>query len=71
MEDFISGIPPAQKGSYRIRNTEGRIIFWGDSENLFVTWCGRMGNKSEVHSDCFEYALQVSNFCVAGYEINV
>lgn len=57
MEDFISGIPPAQKGSYRIRNTEGRIIFWGDSENLFATWFDLMGNKSDVHSNWFEYAL--------------
>lgn len=53
--DFIP--PPEQSGSYRIRDMEGSIIYWGDSTNLYRTWCERVQGHSSLEKVTFEYTL--------------
>lgn len=57
-EPFYPGIPPNLPGHYRIRDPGGDIIYWGESENLYDTWCKKIGSLSFMENATFEYALE-------------
>jgi excinuclease UvrABC nuclease subunit len=57
-KNFCSGTPPRSPGSYRVRDANGDIIYWGESENLFDTWCKKIRSLSFMENATFEYALE-------------
>lgn len=46
-------IPPAIPGTYRIRDTDGDIVYWGDSTDLHQTWCEKV--QSELFNKKFVF----------------
>lgn len=38
-------IPPAIPGTYRIRDADGDIVYWGDSADLYQTWCEKVQSE--------------------------
>lgn len=50
-------IPPRLPGSYIIRNAEGDIIYWGDTPDLYETWCAKAGQRSSPDNNTFEFFL--------------
>lgn len=49
--------PPRLPGSYIIRDAEGDIIYWGDTPDLYETWCARAGGRFPTGHNTFEYDL--------------
>ena len=49
--------PPKLPGSYIIRDADGDIEYWGDSTNLYHTWCERVCTQTFSENDKFEYTL--------------
>lgn len=58
MNTYISETPPRCAGSYRIRDANGFIVFWGDSDNLYDTWCVKSADGLFANNICFEFILQ-------------
>lgn len=56
-ELFYPGIPPMYPGHYRIRDVYGDIVYWGDTDNLYGTWCKNVCKNSRSDHFTFEYAL--------------
>lgn len=49
--------PPKLPGNYKICDADGDIIYWGDSINLYYTWCERVRSHSFPGNGTFEYSL--------------
>jgi hypothetical protein len=49
--------PPSLPGSYIIRNSDGDIIYWGDTPNLYEAWCAKVDDRFSADHNTFEYEL--------------
>ena len=38
--------PPRLPGSYIVRDAEGDILYWGDTPDLYETWCTKQVDDS-------------------------
>ena len=57
-KSFCSGTPPRSPGSYRVRDVDGDIIYWGESENLYDLWYEKIRDLSLIENTIFEYVLE-------------
>lgn len=55
--EFHNQIPPKLPGSYMIRDAVGDIRYWGDSDDLYLTWCEKAISGIFSGGDMFEYQL--------------
>lgn len=44
-------------GSYIVRDAEGDILYWGDTPDLYETWCAKAGGRFPAVHSTFEYDL--------------
>ena len=51
------GTPPRLPGSYIVRDAEGDILYWGDTPDLYETWCTKAGGRFPAGHSTFEYDL--------------
>lgn len=58
---YISGVPPEVSGSYRIRNREGDIVYWGDAINLRDVWYEKSSDEFLTESSSFEFSVSSEN----------
>lgn len=58
---YISGVPPEASGSYRIRNREGDIMYWGDAINLRDIRHEKSSDEILTESSFFEYLVSSEN----------
>lgn len=49
--------PPQLPGSYIVRDAEGDILYWGDTPDLYETWCAKAGGRFPAGHSTFEYDL--------------
>ncbi len=49
--------PPRLPGSYIVRDADGDIIYWGDTPDLYETWCAKAGGGFPTGRNTFEYDL--------------
>lgn len=50
-------VPPRLPGSYIVRDAEGDMLYWGDTPDLYETWCAKAGGRFPAVHSTFEYDL--------------
>jgi len=55
---YCHSIPPSAPGSYRIRDANGDILYWGDSANLYDTWCEKVRCGLYLRKYVFEFSVE-------------
>lgn len=57
-------IPPNCPGTYRIRDADGDIVYWGDSADLYQTWCEKVQSGLFNKNFVFEFmSTEPHNIC--------